>query len=81
MFDISKIDPIIFQNNLRTMRELCNMSQKDLANYIGCNKQTIHNLETKKSPMRRYHAMAIFKIFEYLNPSQAVQFYTMCSHK
>lgn len=53
------------QENLSALRKIAGWSAENLGNKIGVTKQTISNLENKKTPMNLTQYIAIRTIFDY----------------
>ena len=52
------------QDNLSSLRKLAGWTAEGLGNQLGVTKQTISNLETKKTPMNKMQYIAIRAVFE-----------------
>ena len=52
------------QDNLSSLRKLAGWTAEELGNQLGVTKQTISNLETKKTQMNRMQYIAIRAVFE-----------------
>ena len=53
-----------FQNNLPTIRKLYGWTIEELATKIGVTKQTISNIENRKTELTRIQYIAIRAVFE-----------------
>ena len=53
-----------FQDNLTTIRRLFGWTIEDLGNKIGVTKQTISNIENRKTEMSRVQYIATRSVFE-----------------
>lgn len=54
----------IMQNSLRQIRQLCGWSAKDLGEYMGVTRQTINNIETKKTAMSTTQYVALCAVLD-----------------
>jgi len=54
----------IMQNSLRQIRQLCGWSAKDLGEYMGVTRQTINNIETKKTVMSTTQYVALCAVLD-----------------
>lgn len=55
----------ILQDNLKSIREILNLTSADLGDLIGVTKQTISNLETKNSKLTKLHYIAIRTVVDF----------------
>lgn len=53
------------QENLEILRKIAGWTQQDLGEKIGVTKQTINNLECKKSTMTKLHYLVLRTVFDY----------------
>ena len=54
----------IMQSSLRQIRQLCGWSAKDLGEYMGVTRQTINNIETKKTIMSTTQYVALCAVLD-----------------
>lgn len=54
----------IMQSSLRQIRQLCGWSAKDLGEYMGVTRQTINNIETKKTMMSTTQYVALCAVLD-----------------
>ena len=55
----------IMQRNLKEIRESLGWTSENLANLIGVTKQTISNIETRKSKLSKLHYIAIRTVVDF----------------
>lgn len=55
----------LMQENLKQLREIAKWSVQDFADILGVTRQTINNLETKKTEMTKLQYLAIRSCFDY----------------
>lgn len=54
----------IMQHSLRQIRQICGWSAKDLGEYMGVTRQTINNIETKKTAMSTTQYVALCAVLD-----------------
>jgi len=66
----------LLQENLRTIRTIANLTCEELGSRIGAKKQTISNLENKKTKMTKaqYIALRVAIDYEIVNTSNEILF-------
>ena len=61
---------VTMQNSLRQIRQICSWSAKDLGEYMGVTRQTINNIETKKTVMSTTQYVALCAVLDKKAESQ-----------
>lgn len=55
---------VTMQNSLRQIRQICSWSAKDLGEYMGVTRQTINNIETRKTVMSTTQYVALCAVLD-----------------
>lgn len=63
--DITQKEIDRMQTNLQALRKLARWTTEDLGEQIGVTKQTISNLENKKTKMTKTQFLALWSVFNY----------------
>lgn len=63
--DTEKIMIMRLQDNLNTLRKICGWTTQELGDKIGVTKQTISNLENKKTQMTKLQYIGLRSVFDH----------------
>ena len=55
-----------FQSNMKMIRLTMQMSERELGDLVGVTKQTINNMETKRTPLKAYQYIAFTQVINYI---------------